>query len=178
MQPDDDQKHVDEYQQQPTEVKMAKRHLTKYYYFWLTTTFTVCIFVSQQIWSHFQKNDSKFIIEQNFINVFCDKVVCVPAVEIIGTQDCHAVHVLYFWPWLYTYNLIINVYLSVFRLCINVSSILYWWVNVCISHQLCPYFTDSGSCTLPQHICIDLILLPPALMSWIIRSPDKNGRFL
>ena len=62
---------------------------------------TVCIFLIQQIWSHFQKTYNKLIIQPNFTNVFCDKVVCVPfihhrkmrAVEIIGAKDCHDIHV-------------------------------------------------------------------------------------
>ena len=40
---------------------------------------TVCIFLSRQSFSHFQKTYNKFIIESN-LKGFCDKVVCVPLI--------------------------------------------------------------------------------------------------
>ena len=57
----------------------------------------LCIFMIQQIWSHFQETYNKSITEPDSMNV---KVVCVPlihhrdmrAVEITGTED----HVMYF----------------------------------------------------------------------------------
>ena len=42
--------------------------------------FIICIFLSQQIWSHFQKTYDKVIIEMNFMMVFYDKVLCVPLI--------------------------------------------------------------------------------------------------
>ena len=55
------------------QLKMAKKHFTKYYNY--------RIFLTQQVWSHFQKTYNKFIIKPNFMKVFCDKVVFVPLVD-------------------------------------------------------------------------------------------------
>ena len=52
----------------------------------------MCIF-SKQIWSHFQKTYSKIRFEANFMNGFCDKLVCVCLSE--GTEECHYKHFLY-----------------------------------------------------------------------------------
>ena len=64
-----------------TEVKMAKRHFTNYSNYCIST-------LSQQIWSHFQKTYYKFIIETNFMNVFCDKVVCVSLSPTRKDDNC------------------------------------------------------------------------------------------
>lgn len=55
--------------------------------------------MSHKILSDIQKTYDKLITEPNLMNVFCDKVVCVPfhhrkvrVGEIIGTEDCHEVY--------------------------------------------------------------------------------------
>ena len=61
----------------------------------------VCIFLTQQILSYFQKTYNTFIKEPKCMNVFCDKEVCVPIIpsqknkSSLETQDCHDIHVLY-----------------------------------------------------------------------------------
>ena len=64
----------------------------------LLVQFAVCICLTQQIWSHFQNN--KFIIEPNFMNDFCDKVLCV-----LPNESCRnhwsAVIYMFFTHWVY-----------------------------------------------------------------------------
>ena len=85
--------------------------------------------MTQQIWLYFQKTYNKFITDPNFMNVFffcvcvfflfflwkcslCSTHSIMRAVEIIGGEDCHDIHVFLFfvffsqvyvnlWPWLY-----------------------------------------------------------------------------
>ena len=71
------QKLLDGYLKHLIEVKMAKRQKPN-------IRSTACIFLTKQIWSHFQKTNNKFIIKPNSINMFCDEVVWV--VEITGSE--------------------------------------------------------------------------------------------
>ena len=56
------------------------------------------MFLTQQIWSHFQKTFDKLIFEQNFMNyyyVFHSFHHRKSDVEIISTRDCHDKRVLH-----------------------------------------------------------------------------------
>ena len=66
---------------------------------WLTTVSTK---TDPADLPHFQKTYNKFITEPNFMNAFCDKVVCALLIHhrnifiiISGSDDCHDIHVLY-----------------------------------------------------------------------------------
>ena len=53
--------------------------------------FAVCIFLTLQIWSHFQRTCNKFkkiIIEPNSMNVLCQKTECVPLIPSKKNESC------------------------------------------------------------------------------------------
>ena len=65
---------------------------------------TVCTFLIQLTWSHFQRTYNKSIIEQTSWMFLWQCSLCsiihhrnMRAVEITGTEDRHDVHVLYKW---------------------------------------------------------------------------------
>ena len=103
IQPEDNQKLTDGNQKQLTEVKMAEQQKNN--------RITVCIVLIQQIWSHFKKTYNELINQPNVMNIFFEKSYVLyllhhrkmRAVEIIGTRDCHDIHVPY--KWMYTFDL-------------------------------------------------------------------------
>ena len=77
IQPEACQKLVDGYQKHLIEVKMAKGHLTEYQYY--------CTYIEP---ADFQRTHHNFIIEPNFMNVFCGKVVCVTLIPSQKNESC------------------------------------------------------------------------------------------